>query len=906
MAKEPQDDLDLELGDDEEDQQQRSVCNNLILSIRQVEWASDEEDEADDDADDDEDDEDEEEEEAGQVEGEAPKTEGDGASAVAKRQKARAKKKEEDENEEVVLEEEEEWNFPVDKDNWTEADLGEEWADPTPADDTVGRDPETAEDDEELIAKLKKDGRAPPRRPYYVPYRKWYPPIPEDHPDIDSPETVVEELERMEEFLVWASYVFEDGSSYEGTVFDDLAHGKGVYVTPLELCRYEGEWFQNMMEGHGVLEVDVPVTEPPPGSELARKWKEQGKILKSDYMNPEDKEWLRMDLEDIIANNPNAIDSNPFEDDELWVKYFGEKPEKGHYKYAGQWKHSRMHGCGVYELNGRQVWGKFYFGDLLPTVEECDHNTSAMHAGLAEVAAAKARMFVNKPDGMVRERKGPYTDPQHPYMYEEEDVWMAPGFINQYYKVPELWERYANEVDAEQEMWLNSFIKSPLVIPMPPELEYAWGKDREFLVLSGPAGDDKTGNPNERTEVLYHVPSGQIINWAKDPEGKMRFFIQPIVEDGSVIPELAIPLPLGMKEFFGEEGGDEDGKSDAPGGQKLTEKEKLQKKWAEEDAERKKRWDEEDAQRELEWAEKDKELELELEIVELDAKLQELAKTEELYSEIMSSKKPADTTEKASDDGEDGTLRTKKSEGETKPSDGADDDDDNENGGDEEDDDESPKPKSFGKVAMANPTEGARNSDNSTSQPFPTVFASLSLVPLASFQQVLSLAVGKAKKSWLPKTFATPSGSPPSAPPAATPSATPSEVSAKMGLCRTLESTPQSKPAPMSQICAVQFMIKRNSSMLRLRATAPKRLHPTIMKTGHHFRLHPNTASNAEGGSLPSQKSQRRKRQQRGGQTRSRLMTRPTVNSAVRQQSMKSWWFPPSIEILSLAVPLET
>jgi hypothetical protein len=52
--------------------------------------------------------------------------------------------------------------------------------------------------------------------------------------------------------------------------------------------------------------------------------------------------------------------------------------EKGHYKYAGQWKHSRMHGCGVYELNGRQVWGKFYFGELLPTVEECDHNTSAV------------------------------------------------------------------------------------------------------------------------------------------------------------------------------------------------------------------------------------------------------------------------------------------------------------------------------------------------------------------------------------------------------------------------------------------------------------------------------------------------------------------------------------------------
>lgn len=31
--------------------------------------------------------------------------------------------------------------------------------------------------------------------------------------------------------------------------------------------------------------------------------------------------------------------------------------------------------------------------------------------------------------------KGPFTDPQHPYMYEEEDMWMAPGFINQFYPV---------------------------------------------------------------------------------------------------------------------------------------------------------------------------------------------------------------------------------------------------------------------------------------------------------------------------------------------------------------------------------------------------------------------------------------------------------------------------------------
>lgn len=36
---------------------------------------------------------------------------------------------------------------------------------------------------------------------------------------------------------------------------------------------------------------------------------------------------------------------------------------------------------------------------------------------------------------VVREERGPYSDPQHPYFYEEDDVWMAPGFINQFYEV---------------------------------------------------------------------------------------------------------------------------------------------------------------------------------------------------------------------------------------------------------------------------------------------------------------------------------------------------------------------------------------------------------------------------------------------------------------------------------------
>jgi hypothetical protein len=30
--------------------------------------------------------------------------------------------------------------------------------------------------------------------------------------------------------------------------------------------------------------------------------------------------------------------------------------EKGRYRYAGQWKHGLMHGCGVYEVNERIIY----------------------------------------------------------------------------------------------------------------------------------------------------------------------------------------------------------------------------------------------------------------------------------------------------------------------------------------------------------------------------------------------------------------------------------------------------------------------------------------------------------------------------------------------------------------------
>ena len=33
-----------------------------------------------------------------------------------------------------------------------------------------------------------------------------------------------------------------------------------------------------------------------------------------------------------------------------------------------------------------------------------------------------------------------------------------------------------------------------------------------------------------RGEVLVHLPSRQLINWAPDKEGKLRFFVQPITK----------------------------------------------------------------------------------------------------------------------------------------------------------------------------------------------------------------------------------------------------------------------------------------------------------------------------------------------------------------------------------------
>ncbi|KZV42626.1 hypothetical protein F511_32889 [Dorcoceras hygrometricum] len=468
-------------------------------------------------------------------------------------------RREQEEEEEDVEYHEDRFDFPPDPENWQEEDLMELWADAPIGMTKPGWDPNFVDEEEiDVISEEIKAGRDPPIAPFYVPYRKCYPVIPDNHYDISNPKAVVEELDRIEEFLTWVSYIFADGSSYEGTVWDDLAHGKGVLVAQKGLVRYEGEWLRNAMEGHGVAEVEIPNMQPIPGSKLEAKMRSEGQIIARDFMSPEDREWLEMDIEDSVRLADGEYEIPFYENDE-WIRQFGEKPEKGRYRYAGQWKHGRMHGCGVYEVNERTTFGRFYFGELLMDSTGCDAEVSGLHAGIAEVAAAKARMFVNKPDGMVREQRGPYSDPQHPYLYEEDDVWMAPGFINQFYEVPEYWKTYVDDVDQEREMWLNSFYKAPLRLPMPSELEYWWANDEtpEFVLINKEPEPD----PEDPSKLIYtedplivHTPTGRIINYVEDEEHGIRLFWQPLLKEGEdVDPEKAEFLPLGFDEFYGRD-----------------------------------------------------------------------------------------------------------------------------------------------------------------------------------------------------------------------------------------------------------------------------------------------------------------------------------------------------------------
>lgn len=107
------------------------------------------------------------------------------------------------------------FDFPEDPERWMEEDLQELWADAPLEMSKPGWDPVWAnEEDWDVVNEEIKAGRDPPIAPFYVPYRKPYPPIPDNHYDISNPKAVIEELDRIEEFLQWVSYIFPDGSSY--------------------------------------------------------------------------------------------------------------------------------------------------------------------------------------------------------------------------------------------------------------------------------------------------------------------------------------------------------------------------------------------------------------------------------------------------------------------------------------------------------------------------------------------------------------------------------------------------------------------------------------------------------------------------------------------------------------------
>lgn len=126
----------------------------------------------------------------------------------------RVKRRQEEEDKGYVFHEDL-FDFPEDPEKWREEDLKELWGDAPLEMTKPGWDPVWAdEEDWEIVRDEIREGNDPPIAPFYVPYRKPYPVIPEDDHDISNPKAVIEELDRIEEFLAWVSYVFPDGSSY--------------------------------------------------------------------------------------------------------------------------------------------------------------------------------------------------------------------------------------------------------------------------------------------------------------------------------------------------------------------------------------------------------------------------------------------------------------------------------------------------------------------------------------------------------------------------------------------------------------------------------------------------------------------------------------------------------------------
>ena len=94
------------------------------------------------------------------------------------------KKLEEEEELRDVDNIEELYDFPRDPENWKEEDLREYWADGPPLVMKTGWDPNWVDkEDVDAINDDIRSGKDPAIAPFYVPYRKCYPAIPDNHYD---------------------------------------------------------------------------------------------------------------------------------------------------------------------------------------------------------------------------------------------------------------------------------------------------------------------------------------------------------------------------------------------------------------------------------------------------------------------------------------------------------------------------------------------------------------------------------------------------------------------------------------------------------------------------------------------------------------------------------------------------
>jgi hypothetical protein len=253
----------------------------------------------------------------------------------------------------------------------------------------------------------------------------------------------------------------------------------------------------------------------------------------------------------------------------------------------------------------------------------------------------------------------------------------------------------------------------------------------EFVVLGNTPSVSGDLNPINRARarkdrqgtVLLHVPTGRIINWIQDKQGRLRFFFTPLLEKGEAIdPSAAIPLPLGFDEYMKDE--TEDSPKDVkPKNFFQRFKEAWEKNKEEYEQERKEKREE----LEKKWKEEDRVAEIRQKLRRAEKYLAFQIEIEELLAEHR--KKKGITTdvevgdqenqaENVEDDGVEAEVKAEQEDGESTSK---------EEG--KAADEEIKKPRSFGKVAMAGIDEDERM--NGTSEEhgssFPTAFASLSM-----------------------------------------------------------------------------------------------------------------------------------------------------------------------------------